>query len=77
MIPDEQKQQYIEEYFERERIRLDPDKIEYNPGLQALAKLMLNLFWGRYFKPNDRTNANKVETKIGGITLNCTAKGKL
>ena len=45
---EEQKQRYIEEYFEREGIRLDPDKIEYNPGLQALAKLMLNSFWGKY-----------------------------
>ena len=45
---EEQKQRYIEEYFEREGIHLDPDKIEYNPGLRALAKLMLNSFWGKY-----------------------------
>ena len=45
---EEQEQRYIEEYFEREGIRLDPDKIEYNPGLRALAKLMLNSFWGKY-----------------------------
>ena len=46
---EEQKQQYIEEYFECEGIQLDPDKIEYNPGLRALAKLMLNSFWGKYY----------------------------
>ena len=46
---EEQKQQYVDEYFEREGIRLDPDKIEYNPGLRALAKLMLNSFWGKYY----------------------------
>ena len=34
---------------EREGIRLDPDKIEYNPGLRALAKLMLNSVWGKYY----------------------------
>ena len=39
---EEQKQHYIEEYFEHHRIRLDPSKIVYNPGLQGLAKLMLN-----------------------------------
>ena len=44
---EKQKQQYVDEYFEREGICLDPDKIEYNPGLRALAKLMLNSFWGR------------------------------
>ena len=41
---EEQKQRYIEEYFEREGVQLDPDKIDYNPGLRALAKLMLNSF---------------------------------
>ena len=49
-VTEEQKQQYIEEYFEREGIHLDPNKIEKNPGLRALAKLMLNLFWGKYLE---------------------------
>ena len=40
-----QKQQYIEEYFEWKSICLDPNKIKKNPGLRALAKLMLNSFW--------------------------------
>ena len=44
---EEQKQQYIEEYFEREGIHLDPNKIKKNPGLRVLAKLMLNSFWGK------------------------------
>ena len=30
-------------------IRLDPEKIEYNPGLRSLAKLMLNSLWGMLF----------------------------
>ncbi len=45
---EEEKQQYVEEYLEREGIQLDPRKIEYNPGLRALAKLMLNSFWGKF-----------------------------
>ena len=45
----EQKQRYIDEYYEHEGIRLDPNKIEYNPGLRSLAKLMLNSLWGRLF----------------------------
>jgi hypothetical protein len=32
-----------------EGIQLDPDKIEHNPGMRALSKLMLNSFWGMYF----------------------------
>ena len=46
-VTDEQKQRYIDEYYEHEGIRLDPNKIEYNPGLRALAKLALNSLWGR------------------------------
>ena len=49
-VTDEQKQQYIDEYYEHEGIRLDPEKIEYNPGLRWLAKLMLNSLWGKYVK---------------------------
>ena len=48
-VMDEQKQRYIDEYYEHEGIRLDPSKIEYNPGLRSLAKLALNSLWGRLF----------------------------
>ena len=52
-VTDEQKQRYIDRYYEREGIRLDPDKIKYNPGLRYLAKLMLNSLWGKllFHKP--------------------------
>ena len=49
-VTDEQKQQYIDEYYEHEGIRLDPNKIEYNPGLRFLAKLSLNSLWGMYIR---------------------------
>ncbi|XP_071948939.1 uncharacterized protein [Antedon mediterranea] len=39
---------YINQYEEKEGIKLNPDKIEYNPGLRSLAKLMLNSFWGKF-----------------------------
>ena len=48
-VTDEQKQRYIDEYYEHEGIRLDPNKIKYNPGLRSLAKLMLNSLWGMLF----------------------------
>ena len=48
-VTDEQKQAYINEYYEQEGIRLDPEKIAYNPGLRSLAKLMLNSLWGMLF----------------------------
>lgn len=49
---EEQKQRYVEEYLEHEGIHLDPDKMEYNPGLRALAKRMLNSFWGKFVMLN-------------------------
>ncbi|XP_031635355.1 uncharacterized protein LOC116348474 [Contarinia nasturtii] len=50
---DEQKNEYIKHFFDQEGILLEKDKISYNEGLRALAKIMLNSFWGRYgMKPN-------------------------
>ncbi|VDI21496.1 Hypothetical predicted protein [Mytilus galloprovincialis] len=40
----EQRQHYIQDCYEKEGILLDYNKIEKNPGLRALAKLMLNIF---------------------------------
>jgi len=39
---EDDKQKYIDEYFDKEGIRLEYDKIQKNPGLRTLAKLMLN-----------------------------------
>ena len=36
------KRQYIQQYFEKEGIELEWDHIKKNPGLRAIAKLMLN-----------------------------------
>ena len=47
-VTDEQKQRYIDEYYEHEGVRLDPNKIRYNSGLRWVAKLMLNSLWGMY-----------------------------
>ena len=49
-VTEEQKQAYIEDYYDHEGIHLDPEKINYNPGLRSLAKLMLNSFWGILYK---------------------------
>ena len=59
-VTDEQKQQYIDEYYEHEGIRLDPNNIEYNPGLRFLAKLMLNSLWGTYLSSCRKTLVSSV-----------------
>ena len=52
------RQQYIRDYYQNEGIQLDDDKIEYNPGLRALAKMMLNSMWGKF---GQRLNKMQVE----------------
>ncbi|MET0103898.1 MAG: DNA polymerase, partial [Sedimenticola sp.] len=39
---------YIQQYFEKEGVSMDAEKIAKNPGLRALAKLCLNSFWGKF-----------------------------
>ena len=44
---DEQSRKvYIENYYEKEG--LDPKRIEHNPGLRSIAKLLLVNFWGKW-----------------------------
>lgn len=53
---EEQKKSFIEEYFLKEGIRLDPEKMKNNPGLRTVSKFLCNAFWGRY-----ALNSNKVK----------------
>ena len=39
---EEDKRKYIDDYYNKEGIRLEYSKVQKNPGLRALAKLMLN-----------------------------------
>ena len=48
ILTEEDKQNYIELYNQKEGITLEYHKIKKNPGLRALSKLMLNLFWGKF-----------------------------
>ncbi|XP_041920140.1 uncharacterized protein LOC121684226 [Alosa sapidissima] len=47
-VTDEAKEAYIEDYYEKEGIRLDPDKICLNPAVRQINKLLLNSLWGRF-----------------------------
>ena len=53
-----QKQEYIKNYFEQEGIQLEYAKIEKNPGLRTLAKMMLNSMWGKF---GQRLNKTQVQ----------------
>jgi len=47
---EQDREKFIEDYYNREGIKLDKEKIDKNPGLRALAKLCLNSFWGKVIK---------------------------
>ena len=53
------RQQYIREYYEHEGIQLEYDKIEHNPGLRALAKMMLNSMWGKFGQRLNKTQVKE------------------
>ena len=50
--------QHLADYETREGIKLDPAKIQKNPGLRTLAKMMLNSMWGKF---GQRTNKTQVQ----------------
>ena len=58
-MTEEEKQSYIKDYFDHEGIQLDYPKIEKNPGLRTLAKMMLNSMWGKF---GQRLNKTQVQT---------------
>ena len=57
-MTEQDKQTYIDSYFEQEGIPLEYDKIKKNPGLRTLAKMMLNSMWGKF---GQRLNKTQVQ----------------
>ena len=52
------RQEYLTNYLEHEGVQLDYNAIEKNPAKRALAKLMLNSFWGKF---GQQSNKSQVE----------------
>lgn len=48
VVTEADKESHVREYFEKEGMRLNQDKIEINPACQSINKLLLNSFWGRF-----------------------------
>jgi hypothetical protein len=78
-LTEEQKLEYIANYELNEGIKLEYNKIEYNPGLRFIAKLALNTIWGKYCQRNNLKqhvifdNTQQMYKKIAepGIIINC------
>ena len=56
---EEEKDNYIKDYYENEGIQLDKSKIKLNEGMRSICKLLLNSHWGRF-----GMNTNKSQYKL-------------
>ena len=59
-VTQEDRERYIQSYYEHERIHLRPEKIQTNPGLRAISKLCLNSLWGRFGMNTDRVQSELI-----------------
>jgi len=57
---DNDRAQYIQNYFEHEGISLRPERIQSNGGLRAISKSCLNSLWGKYCQRENKTNSELV-----------------
>lgn len=60
---DADKDKYILDFEQHEGIKLDKDKIQRNKGFRALAKMMLNSFWGKFGQRDNLTRTNFVNSR--------------
>ncbi|XP_060588537.1 uncharacterized protein LOC132743952 [Ruditapes philippinarum] len=63
------RHKYIQEYFDKEGILLDYDKIEENPGLRLLAKIILNSFWGKFGQRSNLTQTTFIDDPVQFIDM--------
>ena len=56
--PDKQQE------HEKEQMQLDPAKIEKNPGLRTLAKMMLNSMWGKFGQKPNKTQVKEFDDPV-------------
>ena len=59
-----QQQEHVANYCAKEKIQLDPAKIEKNQGLRTLAKMMLNSMWGKSGQEPNKTQVKKLDDPI-------------
>lgn len=62
-VTDQNKDRYIIQFEQREGVKLDPAKVKLNKGLRALAKLLLNSFWGKFGQRNNLQQTTFVNTR--------------
>lgn len=59
----EERQQYIDNFYEKEGIKLDENNIKKNPGMRSVMKLMLNSLWGKFGMKTNKTQVKFINNK--------------
>ena len=54
------RQEYLTNYLEHEGVQLDYQAVEKNPAKRALAKLMLNSFWGKFGQASNKSQVEAI-----------------
>lgn len=67
---EELKQKYITQSHEKEGIWLEYLNILKKPGMRALAKLMLNSFWGKFGQRSNMSHKLKLSMILSSISTN-------
>ncbi|XP_032226582.1 uncharacterized protein LOC116609873 [Nematostella vectensis] len=63
--------QYVDDYERHQGIRMDPSKIEKNPGLRSVAKMGLNCMWEKFVEqPNLQRTGYVDDPKAYFVLLN-------
>ncbi|XP_028519091.1 uncharacterized protein LOC110252733 [Exaiptasia diaphana] len=57
---DQEKQEFLKEVQQRENLKLDPEKVAFNPGMRYVAKLFLNSLWGKFAQNEQRSKTEYV-----------------
>ena len=58
------QQEHVANYYAKEKIQLDPAKIDKNPGLRTLAKMMLNSIWGKFGQKPNKTQVKEFDDPV-------------
>ena len=74
VVTDDQKDQYIQDYLREEGIALEKQNIVPNPGLRAVAKLMLNTLWGKFGQSEDLLKTEYIDNPADVLQLLGSAK---
>ena len=69
VVTDEDKDNYIEEYYKNEGIKLDKSKIKLNEGMRSICKLLLNSHWGRFAMATNKSHYKIISDPVEWLNL--------